>query len=286
MVSVVFYMGMEAGYSTSNTRNHSETPMEKLNAHLLAHPLVSTFIIVAVCLALVLGLPLLFPTDSASALTAKVGLRLLISCLLIYLITRLGWTAGAGIKGNRLRRGWWLASLPMLLIVAINAAGTDFSALRFTPSSTLAWTSMNVSVGLFEEIMLRGFCFYLLWQAWQDRKNGLLMAAMTQAVIFGLLHLINLAHSPVLDTVSQTIYATLFGIGFAGLTAYCRSIWPSVMIHTAINLAGSLGDLIPGSEDTGGTLQLYITAIIVITLVSAMPGLWLLRKARQQMVVA
>ena len=257
--------------------------MTKLNILLLRHPIGGTAAAIAISLLWVLGIPALFQSGSDPHAIAKVLTRLLLSGFLIHLMARLQWTNGAGIAGRPWRKRWWLAMLPMMTIVALNLGSADWAALQFTPGATLNWLSLNLSVGLFEEILLRGFCFYLLWQAWRHRKGGLFAAALGQGAIFGLLHLVNLSHSPVLDTVSQTIYATLLGIGFAGLTAYCRSIWPAVLTHASINLAGSLSDLIPNSPEPVGTLSSYIVASVIITLVSTLPGLWLLKKAQAEL---
>lgn len=247
----------------------------------LRRPVTSVGVLIAVSLLIVLGLPLLTSLEDPAKTFFKAALRFSMSGLVIYLLMRLNWLRQAHIAGEKWHPRWWLATLPMLTIVALNLAGANWQAFVFTPTTILSWLSLNISVGLFEETLLRGLCFCILLQAWQHRPNGMLMAALTQAVIFGLLHLINLAHQPVLDTVSQTIYATLLGIGFAGLTLYCRSLWPAVLVHAAINLAGSMNvDLVPGAAETEGSLVGYLVAMVIITLVSTLPGLWLIRRAK------
>lgn len=245
----------------------------------MRYPIGCTFAVIFLSLLVVLGVPKLLPEESAIASATKISARLLISGLLVFALIKLRWATDAGITRRPWRPHWWLAMLPMLLLLPINLSSIDWSALVFTPSATIAWLGFNVSVGIFEEVLLRGFCFCLLYKAWQHRKNGLLEAAIAQAVIFGLLHLINLANNPALDTISQVIYATLLGVGFAGLAAYSRSIWPGVIVHSLINLAGSLNDLNPNAGENGGSLIGYLFAIIVISLVSTLPGLWQLRKA-------
>mgnify|MGYP000391830025 CR=1 FL=1 len=81
-------------------------------------------------------------------------------------------------------------------------------------------------------------------------------------------------------TIIQVTYATLLGVGFAGLVAYTRSIWPAVFTHAFINLLGSTEDLMasaPPAEDIN--IANYIVIIAVISLLSTLPGLWFLKKS-------
>jgi len=256
--------------------------MKNLKAFLLSHPIISSTGLIAISLLVVLGLPYLFRGSPDLALLLKIMTRMLLGTAAIVFLIRMQWGQDAGLGGQPWRKRWWLAPLPMLAIVVINLLGVNWPELVFTPTATAGWLGYNLSVGLFEEMLLRGICFCLLVQAWQQRKGGLLLAAVAQGAIFGLLHLINLAHAPVLDTVSQTVYATLLGIGFAGMTVYCRSIWPAIFVHTAINLAGSMNsDLVPNAPPTEGSLAGYLVATVVIFLVSTLPGLWQLRQEQR-----
>ncbi|MFC4346591.1 CPBP family intramembrane glutamic endopeptidase [Kordiimonas lipolytica] len=261
--------------------------MNNLKTFLLKRPVVGSACLIAISLLLVLGIPYLLGSQPELKLIAKTSTRLLAAIAAAYLLWKMNWAWDAGLTRRPWRRRWWIAPLPMLAIVGINLLGVNWSKLAFTPTATAGWLGYNLSVGLFEELLLRGVCFCLLATAWRQRKNGLLLAAVTQGAIFGLLHLINLVHAPVLDTVSQTVYATLLGIGFAGMTVFCRSIWPAVMVHTAINLAGSMNsDLVPGAIQAEGSLEGYIVATVVILLVSALPGVWQLRKEQRALVGA
>ncbi|SDD32475.1 CPBP family intramembrane glutamic endopeptidase [Kordiimonas lacus] len=256
--------------------------MNTLKSFLLNRPVSGSTCLIAISLLVVLGIPYLFTDTPSVALTLKIVTRLLIAAAAVYALVKMQLVQAAGLGGRPWRKRWWIAPLPMLAIVAINILGVNWSALVFTPSTVAGWLGYNLSVGLFEELLLRGVCFCLLATAWRHRKNGLLLAAVTQGAIFGLLHLINLTHAPMLDTLSQTVYATLLGIGFAGMTVFCHSIWPAVMVHAAINLAGSMNiDLVPGATPPEGSLSGYIVATVVILLVSALPGLWQLRREQR-----
>lgn len=246
------------------------------------HPLASSSLIIAACVLPLLALAKLVPPTFDYLDLAKTVARLALSALLIGLLYKLGWQDRAGITTIRWRPAWILAMLPMFVIALINLTGVDWQNLVFTPRATLSWLGYNMSVGLFEEVLLRAVCFTLLAIAWQAKPNGLMKAAVAQALIFGLIHLVNLVHAPLLDTLAQTVYATLIGLGFAGLIAITGSIWPGVVLHTVINLAGSVNDLANAPADDGGSLAGYLVAIAVITLVAAIPGTLQVRRAMQQ----
>lgn len=246
------------------------------------HPLACTSFIIAICILPLLALSEMVPPTFEYLNLAKTLARLAISALLIGLLFKLGWQDRAGITPVRWRLRWFMPMLPMFAIALINFTGVNWSALAFTPGATLSWLGYNLSVGLFEEVLLRAFCFTLLAVAWRSKPNGLMKAALAQALIFGLIHLVNLVHAPLLDTLAQTVYATLIGIGFAGLIAITGSIWPGVILHTVINLVGSMNDLANAPTDDGGSLASYLVAITIITLVAAIPGTLQVRRAMQK----
>jgi membrane protease YdiL (CAAX protease family) len=178
---------------------------------------------------------------------------------------------------------WWLASLPMALIASLNLLSIDFSLLRFDAINFIGWIYTNISTGLFEEILLRGVCFYVLYSAWKDRKNGLMRAAICQALIFGFAHYVNLTKAPFLEVSVQVTYATLIGIGFAGLVAYSRSLWPAIVLHSIINACGSISVFFqPNYVAADMLLSNYAMAIVIITLTCALPGYFLLKKVTTQ----
>ncbi|SIN59888.1 hypothetical protein SAMN02745824_0426 [Parasphingorhabdus marina DSM 22363] len=184
-------------------------------------------------------------------------------------------------------RRWPLAVIPMAMIGLINLLSVEWSQLQFDSVRFGGWIYNSLSTGFFEEILLRGFCFYYLYRCWQERKNGLLMAAIAQALIFGLAHLSNLQSVPAGDVVPQVIYATLLGIGFAGIAAYAGSIWPVMGVHAFINAMGDLNNFFgPDLPDEPGSLASYAVAIVVISCASTLPGLYLLRLARQKAVAS
>ena len=166
----------------------------------------------------------------------------------------------------------------MLLVAGLNVTGVDWVNAEFTAGKIILWGFDNFATGLFEEVMMRGMAFYLLYRAWQEQRNGIYKAAIAQALTFGLLHLFNLRDDAVIDVVAQVTYATILGFAFAGIVAYTRSVWPAVIGHTIINAISNINPtFVTNYVDTAPTVQMYSLFITIIALVTAPPGYFMLR---------
>ncbi|MEO0441002.1 MAG: CPBP family intramembrane glutamic endopeptidase [Pseudomonadota bacterium] len=211
------------------------------------------------------------------------SLQILLGFAVLWLLKSFGLFKQTGLTKpvRQWPRRWPLAVIPMAMIGLINLLSVEWGQLQFDAVRFGGWIYNSLSTGFFEEILLRGFCFYYLYQCWRERKNALLMAAIAQALIFGLAHLSNLQSVPAADVIPQVIYATLLGIGFAGIAAYTGSIWPVMAVHAFINAMGDMNNFFgPDLPDEPGSLAGYTAAIVIIACASTLPGLYLLRLAR------
>lgn len=209
-----------------------------------------------------------------------------ISAGVIFLLYKLDWLEGAGLSVNPSKeyRNWFWKALPLLAIALLILTSAQWSQLEVTPLRVIAWLVSNISTGVFEEVLLRGLCFYILYRAWGATRSGLFYAAIFQAVVFGVAHLGNLYINPAIDVIAQVIFATLIGIGFAGLVYITKSLWPAIIVHTCINSAGSINlHFIPNLPADGGPgVSGYVVIILVFFVLSTLPGLIYLRKAELQ----
>ncbi|NNF46829.1 MAG: CPBP family intramembrane metalloprotease [Desulfofustis sp.] len=199
-----------------------------------------------------------------------------ISIATIFYLYRFGWQQNSGLAQpfNAWHKKWLWATLPMLALGLLNFTAVQWGQLDWSPIRVSAWLASNLSTGIFEEVLMRGFCFYLLLRAWGQTKKGVYLAAIVQALIFGVAHLGNLYHMPALDVIAQVIFATMIGFGFAGLVYMTKSLWPAIIVHSFINGASSMNEYMqPGFEMDGGPgLAGYVFIIVLFFLLATLPG--------------
>ena len=85
--------------------------------------------------------------------------------------------------------------------------------------------------GIVEELILRGYIFSAFEIKFDEYK-----AIIFSSIVFGLLHLTNLTHNPVMIVLLQVIYTTMFGIGFSILRVRTKSLLMPILIHSFINV--------------------------------------------------
>jgi membrane protease YdiL (CAAX protease family) len=263
--------------------------MTTLEKTLTKFPMTSVITFVIICISAIVFIPPLFisvdkPFDKDIAHSI---IQLMLSGFVLSIIYKCKWINKIGLT-TRMKQWpsrWWIAAIPMSLLAILNLISIDSSLLVFDIEKLISWIFVNFTTGIFEELLLRGLCFYLLFTAWQHKSNALYKAAIAQAIIFGLAHIVNLTVADPLDVYAQVVYATLFGIGFAGLLAYTKSLWLPICIHTLINAASGFGFyFIPNLVLDHVDVSSYVAGIIVISILCAIPGLFLLKSANKKLV--
>ncbi len=220
--------------------------------------------------------PLLFPRSALRAPTAGWALagldatRILVPAILL---TALGWWRTAGFT----RRITWPTLwpfLPLLLFVVLNLISG--SGEWVTGPKTLAIATITMlTVGFGEEATFRGVVLRAL------ESIGLMRAAVISSVLFGAFHLVNLAmgSSPV-DVAFRFLYTALIGFAFAAPALVTGAIWPVILIHAAMDLAGTIQASAPlaaaASASSPDLPSRFLTAIPSALL--AAYGYWLLRR--------
>lgn len=86
-------------------------------------------------------------------------------------------------------------------------------------------------VGIVEELIFRGYIFSAF-----EIKFDKYKAIIFSSIVFGLFHLINLTHNPVMTVLLQVIYTTMFGIGFSILRVRTKSLLMPILIHSFIDV--------------------------------------------------
>lgn len=211
----------------------------------------------------------------------RLVLLMVISTTICAVLTKLNWAKEAGLSTpySSWHAKWYFAIMPLMLIALLSSTSANWAEAQFSFPRVSAWMLSNFATGFFEEVLMRGLCFFILLKAWGTTQKGVYLAALLQAVIFGVAHLGNLYDTPTLDVIAQVIFATLIGLGFAGLVYLTKSLWPAIIVHTTINAAGTVNDyLVPGvNEFQSPGLNGYVVIIVIFFVLSTIPGVLYLR---------
>ena len=132
-------------------------------------------------------------------------------------------------------------------------------------ANVISMIATVVLAPIVEEIMFRGVTMRLARKA----GAGFLVANLIQAVAFGIYHF----------NWIQGIYATLLGLALGYVAYKYDSIYPSILLHLVYNLAatllGALAEFLPDTIVTQ-------VALIVVMLVTAFIGIWLLKEDKRE----
>ena len=125
---------------------------------------------------------------------------------------------------------WWVPPVAVVVLVLMGSGVTV--PLAVVPGIAC----LVVAVGLNEELFFRGIVFKAL------RRYGTGRAVVFSALIFGVMHLANVASGKTAGyLVLQVLFSMLFGIVTAELVAVTDSLWPGILFHTAYNAVSYLG---------------------------------------------
>jgi len=234
--------------------------MDKINEFATNHPIVFVFALTVAWLitfsvfvgftALVSGRPFtdLVP-QTVGMLGATAGLFLF--------AWRLGWSRAAGLTRFGNGRVWLLILFAGIYLAWAYIYGFygrslfDLSLIRYTPDvQTLIWRS--VVVGVTEETLFRGILLYALVRVWGNSKRGLLVSLVLPAVIFSLIHVLQVLVGQPVSVISVLLLNTLLSSFWWGvLVLYGGSIWPTVILHASSNLVVQIWVLfVPTIEPT------------------------------------
>jgi membrane protease YdiL (CAAX protease family) len=94
------------------------------------------------------------------------------------------------------------------------------------------FTGLSFTAGICEEILYRGF---LIWYAVQFTGTGvagLALAVVASSIVFGIAHLY--------QGWSGGLRVAGLALVFGGLYVWCESLWPVIVLHVYVDIAGGL----------------------------------------------
>ena len=230
-----------------STRWIMEEEMKALKAFILKNPAVSSVALFALFFVLskieVDAWLVNFMDYQKACYLSGVLIKGGLSVLMIGVIAWLGLTRESGFTPISQWKSLWLI-WPLVIYSALNGSevldGT-YNVNWADGELMLLYTLVYVSVGLIEEILIRGLVLPLMLRQWGGTKGGVYKAVLASSAIFGLAHLANLVmgRRDLLSTSAQITYAFFFGVFFAALVLRNKSIWPAIFCHFLFDWAGN-----------------------------------------------
>jgi len=260
--------------------------MIKFKQFATSHPVIFGLIIIFIAVFVeIVGGTLAFVVGDTYGSHIVRGLILLAGTLFLLLIPwRFNWLRTAGIaRLGRIQQ--WLFVLPAIIYLLITNMYAIFGDFGFqiqdqTLAGVIAFENL-IDGGLWQEITFRGVILYGLIRAWGNSKQGIFKSVIVSALMFGVLHSLNLINiafdggKPVSMTLFQILDTFLSGIYYGFFVLLTGSIWPMVILHGLQNaLVNVKAVFIPSFAET---TSMWVQ-IILFDLPMVIYGLYLFRK--------
>ena len=172
------------------------------------------------------------------------------------LIQKLKYKRFLGI-GSKLRLDQLLVIAIPLVIISMGIIG-DFKTYQEAGLQLLTlFIINNILVAMVEELALRSLVLPLIIQVRMNKKRALLTSVCLTAIIFGLLHYLNLFKEPenFSGITSQVVFAICIGIYLGALLLRTRHIFFPILIHFMVNVAFGKGELKADQQIVVSTIE-------------------------------
>ena len=251
--------------------------MKQMKECIAKHPVMFSVLLMAGAVALtfipITALFTGFLDETAADFLAGFLEQTVVSMLLILLMHKLGILNKAGFS-RRIEKIWLI--WPGVLFLLFNANGWISGEIVIDqnyPIRIILYMLLYLSTGLFEELLCRGFVLTVMLEKWGMKKNGGYLAVLLSSILFGCFHFVHffLGHMSFIAAVAQTTYSMFIGVFMCAIFIRNKSIYPAVILHGLIDIAGDLraiavGEGINKSYITMDFLSAVICVIIVLPL--------------------
>ena len=163
--------------------------------------------------------------------------RLILSLLWIKVIIKSGYAQFNGLCRRKIANPY--ALLPPVGFVLLLLGMKLLSLDNFRLSDMAIIAMFYLSVGMSEELLMRGIVFPFLIEKLGTSKKMIFLAALLSSIIFGLFHSINLMSSTRTsdEVLGQVVTAVPIGFFFAALLLKVENIWAVAFLHGLVNFA-------------------------------------------------
>lgn len=227
------------------------------------------FVIVTNLLVIKIPFDLLFAnifSDEFSKNISRTIHGVIIVLFSIVLINKFSLNQIAGTKLFFIRK-------PLLLIVPfiypMLLAIPNFSKFNFSNLTTVGFIIMIMAI--MSKAFAEEFCFRGLIQSYLIKKYAnrfsIYIIIQISAIVFALMHTINLVRYSYVDVISQVIFAFYFGVFFGAMLLHIRNVLLIGIIHGCVNFAFNITLLNnPGSAPNQTVLTSEVEAIKTVFL--------------------
>ncbi|RVU71429.1 MULTISPECIES: CPBP family intramembrane glutamic endopeptidase [Lactobacillus] len=166
---------------------------------------------------------------------------------------------------NKVQIIWGIVLVVVCLPFIIGNFGQTITALRLPGQKLIQVFITAVLVAFVEELLFRGLLFNAVILLLAKQKYRFFWTSIITAVLFGLMHLVNLSHQPLQSTLGQVIVAATLGLILAFLRLATNNISWGILLHFWIDFKPILV-----AKDVGtGTLPLGVVAGVFLPLAIA-----------------
>ena len=200
-----------------------------------------------------------------------------VAILLGYIIKDSGFRFAFSTKG--FAKGMF-ASIPILLClippacVFFNIAQINRDLLSIFPAVVF----QQITAGLFEEPLFRGLLITAILIKWGDKVKGRIIAMLITAILFGLIHFLNVFTGSGGD-ITHVLKSFTMGIMLAAVYIYSKNLLSAMAMHSFYNVVLSAADLVISENN----IFLYVYSIAyeaVLLLVGPVIAITLIIKAK------
>ena len=130
---------------------------------------------------------------------------------------------------------------PALIFVLFNL-GSNLCIGRIYPESLIMELMRNVSIGLFEEVVVRAVLVGHMMYHWRNSRRRVFQTVLWSSVLFGVLHIGNALENP-MGTLIQIFYAMGCGVMFAAIYIRTRNLWSCILVHALVDFSANITNI-------------------------------------------
>lgn len=169
----------------------------------------------------------------------------------------------AGLSNIKAQK-WWLLLFPILYLILLNFS--DELPENITVLNVTMLVLYCTTIGLGEELSLRGVLQPLFIKYFGTDKKQVLKAVFTGALLFGIIHLIKFDKG-IFGEVSQVFFATFIGFCFGVLALVVKRLYPLIISHSLIDFFAKtdrLGQDFQIQNTVPTSLEIAILNVLVV----------------------